>query len=56
MKPVYWIGILAFFGAFVGYVMFRSTGWPGSDIGTVVGIVASVLIYNILTRKTKERS
>jgi uncharacterized membrane-anchored protein YhcB (DUF1043 family) len=53
MKPAYWIGILALLGAIVGYIMFRSTGWLGSGIGTVVGIVIGVLIYDMLTRKTK---
>jgi hypothetical protein len=53
MKPAYWIGILALLGAIVGYIMFRSTGWLGSGIGTVGGIVIGVLVYNLLTRKTK---
>jgi len=56
MKPAFWIGILALFGAIVGYFMYRSTGWLGSGIGIVVSIIVSALIYNILTRRTKLRS
>jgi hypothetical protein len=56
MKPAYWIGILALLGAVVGYIVFRSTGWLGSGLGIVAGILVGVLLYNMLTRKTKQQS
>lgn len=53
VKPAYWIGILAILGAITGYIMFRTTGWLGSGIGAVVGIVIGALLYSMLTREAK---
>lgn len=53
MKPAYWIGILALVGGIIGYTIFRSTGWLGTGIGIVVGILAGTMIYAIQTRKAK---
>lgn len=51
MKPAYWIGILALIGGIVGYLISRSTGWLGTGIGIVIGILAGTIIYVMQTRK-----
>lgn len=53
MKPAYWIGILALLGALIGYFFYRSTGWFGSGIGAVIGILLGTLIYSIQKNKKK---
>ena len=53
MKPAYWIGILALVGGIIGYTIFRSTGWLGTGIGIVLGILAGVVLYSMQTRKMK---
>ena len=53
MKPAYWIAILALVGGIVGYVIFRSTGWLGTGIGVVLGILVGAMLYAMQTRKTK---
>ncbi len=54
MKPAYWIGIMAVVGAVVGYATFKLTGWPGSGLGTVIGILIGVVIYVALRNKQKD--
>ncbi len=51
MNPAYWIGILALAGAILGYAIFRTTGWFGAGIGTVVGLLIGAIVYNYLKRK-----
>jgi uncharacterized membrane protein (UPF0136 family) len=51
MKPAYWIGILALAGGIIGYAIFRSSGWLGTGIGIIVGILIGAIIYNIQARK-----
>jgi ElaB/YqjD/DUF883 family membrane-anchored ribosome-binding protein len=46
MKPAYWIGILAFVGALIGYAISRRTGWYGAGIGAILGILVGTLIYH----------
>ncbi len=53
MKRAYWIGVMALAGAIIGYGMFRSTGWLGTGIGVVVGVLIGVVTYNLQTRKPK---
>lgn len=53
MKPAYWIGILALVGGIVGYSLSRSTGWLGTVIGVVLGILVGTVLYAMQTRKTK---
>ncbi len=55
MKPAYWIGVMAVIGAMLGYILFRSTGWFGTGIGTVLGILVGVIIYSWLKGKEKTK-
>lgn len=51
MKPAYLIGLVALFGALVGYIFSRTTGWYGTVIGLVIGILVGTIIYSMRTRK-----
>jgi uncharacterized membrane protein (UPF0136 family) len=53
MKPAYWIAILALVGGIVGYAVFRSTGWLGTGMGVVLGILVGTLLYSMQARKDK---
>ncbi|MDH7487156.1 MAG: hypothetical protein QHJ81_12875 [Anaerolineae bacterium] len=53
MKPAYWIAILAVVGGIIGYAVSRSTGWLGTGIGVVLGILAGTVLYNAQMRKTR---
>jgi uncharacterized membrane protein (UPF0136 family) len=48
MKPAYWVGIMALVGGLIGYALSASTGWYGSGIGTIIGILIGTLIYKQL--------
>lgn len=54
MKPAYWIGLLAVFGAILGYFVYRSTGWLGSGIGAVIGILMGTIIYSIKNKRIEK--
>ncbi len=45
MKPVYWIGILALAGGVVGYAVSQATGWLGTGLGVVLGILVGTILY-----------
>lgn len=51
MKPAYWIAILAVAGGIIGYAVFQATGWLGTGIGIVVGILAGTVLYAMQSRK-----
>lgn len=53
MKPAYWIAILAVAGGLIGYVVSRTTGWLGTALGVVLGILAGTVIYSLQTRRAK---
>jgi len=53
IKSAYWIAILALLGGIVGYAGFRSTGWLGTGIGVVLGILVGTLLYSMQARKDK---
>jgi len=53
MKPAYWIGIMAIAGGLIGYAVSASTGWFGTGIGTIVGILIGTLIYVQLRDRQK---
>ena len=53
MKPEYGIAILAFAGGEIGYGLSRSTGWLGTIIGVVLGILFGIVLYRIQIRKPK---
>lgn len=40
-------------GGIIGYAIFRSTGWLGTGLGVVLGILAGTVLYAIQTRKAK---
>lgn len=42
----------ALFGAILGYVIYRASGWLGAGIGAVLGMLIGVIVYNLLKRKT----
>lgn len=51
MKPGYWIAIMAILGALTGYAVSSATGWLGTGIGAVLGILVGALIYLLQTRE-----
>ena len=51
MKPSYWIGILALMGGLIGYAVSSTTGWLGTGIGIVLGILAGTILYTMQTRR-----
>lgn len=53
MKPGYWIGLLALVGGILGYLVFKLTGWLDAGVGTVVGIVAGLLVYTAFKGRRK---
>ncbi len=55
MKPAYWIGVMAVVGAMIGYILSTSTGWFGTGIGTVLGILVGVIVYTRLKDKQKTK-
>jgi len=54
MKPAYWIGILALLGAITGFAVQKFVGWYGTVPGTVIGILAGVIVYSLKVRKPKK--
>ena len=53
MKPAYWIALLALAGGIIGYAIFRSTGWLGTGIGIILGIILGAIIYSMQTGKNQ---
>lgn len=53
MRAAYWIGILALAGGIIGYLVFRTTGWLGTGVGVVIGVIVGALLYAGQRRKLK---
>ncbi|MCL4559145.1 MAG: hypothetical protein M1281_00835 [Chloroflexi bacterium] len=53
MKPAYWIAILALVGGIIGYGVFHATGWSGTILGVVLGILVGAVIYAGQARRTR---
>lgn len=57
MKPVYWIGIMALAGAILSYALNRLAGmdWLDTGMGTAIGILVGVIIYEKEREKVKNK-
>jgi hypothetical protein len=55
MKPAYWIGIMALAGAILAYAINKLVGmeWLDTGLGTAIGIIVGVIIYEKEREKTK---
>lgn len=53
MKPEFGIAILAIAGGDIGYGLSHATGWLGTVIGVVLGILFGIALYRLPIRKPK---